>query len=231
VLTSSRELEIIGELKPEEAWNYGVSFTQRFYLGEREGILAVDFYRTDFQNQVIVDRDRDVHKIFFYNLNGKSFSNSFQAELSYEVASGLDAKVAYKLDDVHATISDELLRAPLIPRHRGLFNISYLTQKENWQFDVTTQLIGKSRLPDTEASPEIYQQRDYSSVYPQLFMQVTKKFKNIDLYIGGENITGFKQDNPIIAADDPYGSYFDASMVWGPIFGRKLYGGLKFRIN
>jgi hypothetical protein len=61
--------------------------------------------------------------------------------------------------------------------------------------------------------------------------QVTKYFRTWDLYAGVENITGFRQENPVLAADKPYGDHFDASMVWGPIDGRKWYVGLRFGIS
>lgn len=46
--------EIYG-LDPEIAWNYGISFLQGFNLFGRSADVTFDFYRTDFQNQVVVD--------------------------------------------------------------------------------------------------------------------------------------------------------------------------------
>ena len=46
-----------------------------------------------------------------------------------------------------------------------------------------------------------------------------------------ENITGYKQKDPIISADDPYGPYFDASNVWGPVHESIYYTGIRFILN
>ena len=62
--------------------------------------------------------------------------------------------------------------------------------------------------------------------------QVSKWWADsFDLYVGVENLFNYIQDNPIIAADDPFGPYFDSSLVWGPIFGRMVYAGIRFTIE
>ena len=42
-------------LDPEIAWNYGVSYLQGFNLFGRKADITLDYYQTDFQNQVVVD--------------------------------------------------------------------------------------------------------------------------------------------------------------------------------
>jgi len=64
-----------------------------------------------------------------------------------------------------------------------------------------------------------------------LFLQITRRFKRIDIYAGSENITNFVQNNPIIAPENPFGQYFDSSIIWGPIIGRMFYAGLRFKIE
>jgi hypothetical protein len=61
--------------------------------------------------------------------------------------------------------------------------------------------------------------------------QITKKFKYIDIYIGAENFTNYKQHNPIIDAENPFGDKFDASMIWGPITGIMGYAGLRLTLK
>jgi outer membrane receptor for ferrienterochelin and colicins len=96
---------------------------------------------------------------------------------------------------------------------------------------VTCQLNGSARIPSTTQLPEEYQMPAYSPVYPMLNAQVTKFFKRWEIYLGGENLTNYTQHNPIIAADDPFGPYFDASNVWGPISGIKIYAGVRFLLK
>ena len=62
--------------------------------------------------------------------------------------------------------------------------------------------------------------------------QITKKWNDrFDTYIGIENAFNFIQKNPIIDSANPYGDYFDSSLVWGPIFGRNIYAGLRYIIG
>jgi outer membrane receptor protein involved in Fe transport len=61
--------------------------------------------------------------------------------------------------------------------------------------------------------------------------QVTRYFKNVEIYLGGENLFDYTQPHPVIAAGEPFGSHFDGSLVWGPVMGRKIYAGFRFLIN
>ncbi len=231
MLASSRQVKVYPGIQQEEAWNYGVNLTQIIKINKRELNINVEFYRTDFINQVVVDRDTDVSELNIYNLNGKSYSNSFQVEAVYEIIPRFDVVAAFRYNDVKMTYNNILESEPLVNRYKGLLNLSYKTNLEKWQFDLTTQLNGDSRLPNTSANPPEYQRPENSPVYAIVNAQVTKYFKKWNIYAGVENLTGFTQNDPIIAADDPFGQYFDSSIVWGPIMGRKIYMGLKFQIN
>jgi hypothetical protein len=59
---------------------------------------------------------------------------------------------------------------------------------------------------------------------------VTKRFKGVDLYLGGENLTNYRQPSPILHHEDPYSPDFDASCIWGPLMGIKLYAGIRVTI-
>lgn len=231
VLVSARQLVVTERLNPEKAWNYGINLSHDFRLLGRYGSVVVDLYRTEFSNQVVTDLDANPQQIRFYNLEGRSFANTAQVELNYQPVKRLDVKLAYKLYDVRTTINQQLRRRPLVSRDRALFNVAYATKKDKWKFDFTTQWIGSKRIPDTQVSPSEYQQEKNSPSYLIFNAQVTRSFKNLDWYIGGENLGNFRQSNPIIAANDPFGQYFDASLVWGPIVGRMIYTGFRFRIK
>lgn len=219
-------------LQPEVAWNFGLSLNKDFKLNYRKGTISLDYYYTYFQNQVVVDREINVKEVRFYNLNGKSFSNSFQVQLDYEPLKRLDVRLAYRLYDVQ-TYYDFIgeKEVPLIAAHRAFFNIGYTT-KSKWSFDLTCSWIGSKRLPSTLQNSSDKQLPNSSESYYLLNSQVSKSLfnKKLDVYIGAENILDFKQNNPIIDAQNPYGSNFDASMVWGPVFGQMFYGGLRFKL-
>jgi outer membrane receptor for ferrienterochelin and colicins len=231
LLASSRRINVLEDIKPEEAWNYGTSLTQSFILFNNEASIMAEFYRTHFENQLIVDLDSDYSQAIFYNLNGKSYSNNFQVEAKLEPFKRFEIVGAYRFSDVKTTIAGNLEAKPFLSKNKGLLSASYSTLSGNWAFDATAQFNGKGRIPDTSALPEQYRQADEYPAYTIILAQITYKWKNLDLYIGGENLTNFKQDRPIIAFDEPFGEYFDASMVWGPIIGRTFYFGLRYSIE
>lgn len=231
-LASNRVLRFNEEVELEHAWNYGLNVTQDFNIDENRKItLSADFYRTDFTNRMVVDMDQDVHSIVFYNLKGKSYSNSFQADFTIQPIKRFDISLAFRYNDSKSTFNGALKETPFVSKYKGLLTVSYATKFERWKFDVTTQYNGRSRLPYTGSSPEPYARANYSREYYILHAQVTKKFRLIDLYLGGENLLNFKQHHPIVSADDPESTYFDASMIWGPLMGRTIYAGLRLKIK
>ena len=232
VLASSREVTFLEDIGMERAWNYGINLTKEFKLwGGRPASISVDYYRTDFQNQLVVDMERDASHVYFYNLAGKSYSNSFQVDLRAEPLERFEVYLAYRFNDVKQTINGVLEDKPLVGKYRALANLSYATRFDKWKFDFTAQLNGRSKLPDMSGFPEKYRMGDYSPVYPMLFAQVTKKFRTVDLYVGVENILDYRQMHAIVGADAPFGPYFDSSIIWGPLMGRKIYGGLRWTIS
>ncbi|WP_131837718.1 TonB-dependent receptor [Acetobacteroides hydrogenigenes] len=232
VLASSRQISIANGLGIEKAWNYGVNATKDFKLwGGRPASVSVDYYRTDFQNQMVVDQEHDIEHVLFYNLDGKSYSNSFQVDFRSEPLERFEVYLAYRLNDVHQTINGKLERKPLVNSYRALANLSYATKFDKWKFDFTAQLNGKSKLPDMSGYPAHYQMGEYSPSYPLLFAQITKKYRALDVYVGVENLLNYTQMHSIVGADNPFGPYFDSSFIWGPIMGRKIYGGLRWTIS
>ena len=231
VFASSRQVIVQESLNPEIAWNYGISVNQKFNLFNKEAFINIDFFRTDFENQVIVDLDIHVNQIHFYNLNGISYSNSFQADIGFTPIEMFDVKFAYKWYDVKTTYNNLLLAKPYVPQHRVMFNAAYATYMDIWKFDFTTNWLGKARLPNTSMSPIEYQLPQYSKEYFLFNTQITKKFRKFELYLGCENILNYTQKNPIIAPDKPFGANFDASMIYAPIEGRIIYTGLRMNIK
>lgn len=241
LFASARQINIqssngkIYGLDPEKAWNYGVSFLQGFNLFERPGDITLDFYRTSFTNQVVVDWENP-QQISFYNLQGKSYANSFQLEINYSIAEGFNTRFAYKNYNIETDYISGRLSKPITPNHRFFASTSYETEKglddQQWKFDLTYNYIGEQRLPNTVSNPSQYQLAAYSNGYHLLNFQVTKVFsKKFEMYLGGENMTNVKQKNPILASDDPFGSNFDSTIIYSPIFGQMLYSGLRFKID
>lgn len=229
LLASSRKFIIAPDLKLEEAWNFGSNITWYIPIGDRDMAINAEFYRTQFVNQIIADFESP-REVKFYNLDGKSYSNTYQIEASYALIKGLDATAAFRYNDVKQTIDNKLLEAPLTNRFKALLTMSYKTPLEKWQFDFTTQFNGGGRIPSTEENPLAYR---FDTEFPSYYImnaQITKYFKTWEIYLGAENILNFVQKNPIIAASDPYGDFFDSSLIWGPVHGRKFYIGIRFAL-
>ncbi len=218
-------------LEAEVAWSYGLNFAQGFSLGTRESVFKIDYYHTRFQNQVVVDLDRNPREVHFYNLEGDSWSNSMQVQLDTEPLERYDIRIAYRFNDVQTTYGDKLRPRPLVAKHRAFINMAYATLKQ-WSVDLTWSWQGPKRIPGTQSNPAPYRLQEYSPAFSLVNLQLGKTlFERLELYAGIENLLGFVQEDPILASEDPFGPWFDSSMIWGPVYGRKFYGGLRFRIN
>lgn len=239
MFASSRTIQLQGNggsiygFDPEKATNFGVSFLQGFDLFDRPGNFSVDFYRTNFDNQIVVDWENP-QQVTFSNLEGKSYANSLQVEIDYEVLPRLELRTAYKFYDVKTDYQTGRLQKPLQARHRFFTNIGYNTElKENgsqWRFDYTFNALGEQRLPFTAASPGDLVFDDFAEGYSLMNAQVTKVFSNrFEVYVGGENLTNIRQDNAVLGADDPFGTNFDTTIVYAPVFGRMIYAGFRFK--
>lgn len=225
MLASSRVISIANDLDQEKAMNSGLSATIYIPIGGKEATFATDYYYTKFFQQVVADTDSDPHGVSFYNLDGQSYSHAFQTQLSYEILRGLDLTAAFRLTDVKMTIGGTLREKALTNRYKGLITASYQTPLKKWQVDFTTQFNGGGRMPDGGSWDQTY------DPFTLLNAQVTKYFRKWSIYVGSENMTNFTMDTPIIDAANPWGSNFDASMVWGPVHGITFYGGVRFAIE
>ena len=239
ILVSSRQVVINNNgdnskaygLQPETAWNKGISVDQKFKLFHKDASLGIDFYRNDFKNQVVTDLE-NARQVRFYNLQGKSYSNSLQAELSFTPVSKFDVRLAYRYFDVKTTYGGELLQKPLVSSNRAFANLAY--DLKGWKLDYTFNYNGPKRIPSTEANPGAYKLNSHSPSYVLMNAQVSKslgKKKLFDAYLAVENLANYFQDNAILSADQPFGPYFDASLVWGPVTGRNIYAGFRYTIK
>lgn len=233
MMASARQIRFLDTPKMEDAWNYGINLTKGIDFGWRELTIQTDFYRTDFVNQIVLDRDADAHEIRIYNLDGKSYSNCAQIEANCEIFKDFDLTLAFRYNDVKMTIDDTLREKPFVNRYKGLVTMSYAPG--TWQFDFTTQFNGDSRVPNLKGNTTAVangQNIDRSPFYIIMNAQITKKLgKYWELYLGGENLTNYKQEHPIISAENPSGEDFDASMVWGPLSGIRAYLGVRFQVK
>jgi outer membrane receptor for ferrienterochelin and colicins len=231
MLASQRIIDFTEKPRQEKAVNFGMNFVKEFKVFGKKAELDIDLYRTSFINQVILDLDSTPTTAFIYNLNGRSFSNSYQVQLTYEPIKRFSVLLAYRINDVKTTIHGDLMNKPFVNNYKGLVTLSYATNLKKWQFDFTSQFNGSSRLPDQGKMPLLLRRADKSPSYIILNAQITKKFKDFDVYLGGENLTNFTQSDPITEYFRPYHTHFDTTMVWGPVVGRVIYAGFRFSIK
>lgn len=238
VLASNRQVIFEGSqgntpygLEAESAWNMGLNYTFKFLLGQGNSTLSFDVYRSQFENQLVMNLDRSAQQVIFSNLEGRSFANSFQMQWDFSPLKNFDVRWAYRFFDVKTTLDGDLLPKALLAQHRSFINLAY-AWGNGWLADWTYNLQGPKRLPSTNNSPEAFQLEEYSPWFGLMNAQITKQFQSgLELYLGIENALNFRQDQVILSSENPSGPYFDASMIWGPVFGRNTYFGLRYRLK
>jgi outer membrane receptor protein involved in Fe transport len=204
--------------------------------------IGLDFFNTTFKNEVVMDRENE-GKAYFYNVNNGSRANSFQTQLDLEPARRTSIRLAYRMFDVKTKYQYPLnlssystKQKPFISRHRAFINITQSTRTD-WRFNTTLTWYGPQRIAggrDTIYEANILKKIEdkYSPNFFLLNAQISKTFKKeFELYFGAENILNYKQQNPIQNSAQPFSENFDAGLVWGPIFGRIIYGGFRWRIK
>lgn len=235
ILASSRKLQVddIASLDIERAWNYGANLSYTIpYRGNKKITLSLDYFHTQFLNQAVVDFERNSNSVYFYNVQGGSFADAVQLDVAAPLFTGFDVFAALRFNNTRMTYEDGSSRyqveKPLMPRYRGLLNLSYATKFRKWVFDFTSQLNGPSRIPWLNGYNS---ERKESPVYPLFFAQITKNTKRVDIYAGAENILNYTQQHPVINASNPFSQGFESAFIWGPVIGRKIYIGARIRIG
>ena len=231
LLVSSRDILIADDLQPEKATNYGLNLTSKFESNRVGGYFSLDYYRTDFDNQIFPDYDADPRKVLIQNFEEESVSNGFQAELMLEFSQRFNWKVGYTHLDVYRVVNNTHQQLPFNSKHKILSTFSYQPLSKKYHFDANFHWYGAQRLPNTQQNPIEFQRADYSTPYTIINAQFTYNVKQFELYTGCENIFNFRQNRAIISWKNPFSPYFDTSSVWAPSRGREFYVGFRYRIK
>ncbi|MCH5182193.1 MAG: TonB-dependent receptor [Prevotellaceae bacterium] len=230
-MASSRRIIAASPLRQESAMNYGGGLFGSVGLFGRPLSYNAEVYFTRFSHQMLIDLDADPHAVVIKDSARRpSFSRAFQIELSCPVVSDFTLTAAYRYTDVRADYGRGLEEKPLTSRHKGLFSASWTPMMGKWQVDATLALCGGGRMP----APYVLDSGLLSwnaryGAFPQLNAQITRNFRKWSVYVGGENLTGYRQQTPVVGSDDPWGSRFDATMIYAPVHGAMAYVG--FRCN
>ncbi|MBQ3723727.1 MAG: hypothetical protein II851_08475 [Bacteroidales bacterium] len=220
----------------EDAWTFGGNAT--WYIGgSSTTYFSVDYFRTQFREQMILDYDVTPGVIVLSSLSqlpdAHSYTNNLQADFSTEPFEGLTLTLTGRWTDarqtrISQTASDDV--KPMTSRYKGVLNVQYATHLNKWIFDFTASINGPCKVWDYMKGYDGMYADGYTPAFPLLYAQVTKRFKGVDFYVGGENLTNYRQPSPILHADTPFSEGFDASCVWGPLMGIKIYAGIRVTI-
>ena len=222
LLASGKTFIAYDKLKQEEAWNMGMSASLRLPIADKDLEVNIDYYYTDFQNQLIINPDGAAgsNTFAFENLSGKSYTHAAQIDATYPLFDGFIATGAFRYIDSRTTYDGTLRRRPLTSRYKALLTMGYKTPLELWHFDITGSINGGGELYDRSRYP----------AYFQLQAQITREFRHFDLYIGGENLTNYTIDNAVRSASNPWQPSFDATQIWGPLNGAMGYIGIRLKV-
>lgn len=229
----------------EDAWTFGGNLTYYLPFGASSNTyISFDYFRTAFSQQMIVDYEHLNNTISFYNLDGRrSYTDNFQVDFNVEPVERFTVTATFRYTDARVTLEGQgLVEKPMTSRYKGVLNMQYATNLNKWIFDFTASVNGPCRVYDfmrdlKDADGNRLYVNGYTPVYPLLYLQVTRRFKGVDVYIGGENLTNFRQKNVILGSRDSstglvsaHQPSFDASAVWGPIMGARFYAGVRFTL-
>ncbi|MDD6253864.1 MAG: TonB-dependent receptor, partial [Bacteroidales bacterium] len=252
VLSTGKSLSgIYNEHLLEDAWTFGGNAT--FYLpfgASSNTYLSLDFFSTVFKEQMVADYEHALNAVDFYALDGnRSYTRSYQADFNVEPFRRFSVTATFRYTDAKIELAGRgLTEKPLTSRYKGVLNLQYATNLNKWVFDFTASVNGKARVYNfmeelRDDDGKMLYKDGYTPAYPLLYLQVTKRFKGIDIYLGAENLTNFRQKNLLVgtpvegmsghggmASVDTSLPDFDGSAVWGPIMGTKVYIGLRYTL-
>ena len=227
----------------EDAWTFGGNLTYYMPFGASSNTyLSFDYFRTQFEQQMVVDYELGVNQIHFYALNdGRSFTDNFQLDFSVDPFERFNITTTFRYTNAMIELAGQgLVEKPMTSRFKGVLNLQYATNLNRWIFDFTASLNGSCRVYDfmkdlKDANGDYIYKNGRTPVFPMLYAQVTRRFKGWDVYMGAENLTNFTQKNPILGTKvngyvNPRVASFDASCIWGPLMGIKAHIGFRFTL-
>ena len=222
----------------EDAWTFGGNVTYYLPFGaDSNTYLSVDYFKTQFAEQMVVDYEKQLNEIHFYALNGRrSFTDNIQVDFSVDPVERFNITVTARYTNAKIELDGKgLVEKPMTSRFKGVLNLQYATNLNKWIFDFTASLNGSCRVYEfmkdfKDKDGNLLYKDGRTPMYPMLYAQITRRFKGWDVYVGAENLTNFRQGNAIIGAANPRQPSFDASCIWGPLMGIKAHAGFRFTL-
>lgn len=216
----------------EKALTLGGSLTQYINLGGfSDATLSFDYFRTQFFNTIVADQEFAGREIQIYNTDNRSFTDTYQVDFQWTPLRGFDVFATFRYTNSLVSLMRDgkpiEVERPLTSRFKTLINLQYATNHRKWVFDATAQYNGPMRRPSLDGD---LIREDMSPAYPMFYLQVSRRLRSVELYLGCENIANYMQEDPILNPNDPFSPAFNSSSVWGPLMGRKFYIGMRFNL-
>ena len=228
MLASSRRFNVAYDYILESAWNGGLSSSFYIPIKDKELSVNAEYFYTHFESQAVIDIDKDAHEVNVYSLQGLSYAHNLQIEATMELFKGFSFTAAHRITDVKQNIGGTLRTKPFTNRWKSFLTLSYYTKFKKWQFDYTIQANGGGRLADPDPTNPRWE-REFSTFFLSN-AQATRNFGVWSIYLGAENIFDYTQANPIVDVGNPFSADFDATMIYAPTHGRKIYVGLRWNL-
>jgi len=233
-LTGSRTVQILENLNPERSYNANLNLNYSLFTKHSFGGIDLDLFYTYFTNKIIPDYDSDPNLIIYKNLDGSGISRGLSASVQQSFDFPFKIMVGFTFQDVYQITQNdqgEQVRENQVfaPKLSGTFTLSYQIKKHKLSFDYTGKVVGPQALPQY---PTAFEKPQNSPWYTIQNIQITKEWKtNLQTYVGVKNILNWTQESPLIDPGNPFGDAFDTSYAWGPLQKRRLFVGIRYKIN
>ncbi len=252
-LTGSREVVVEEDLQPERSYNVNLNYLRKFYM--RSGLLfglEASAWYTHFTNAILPDYDSNPNQVIYRNLRGTSESRgiSVNADLLF---GNFKALLGATLQEVSQKDEGERLLRPFTETWSGTWSLGYKNYRYRFALDYTGNIYGPMRLP---LLGPLDPRRPESPVWSIQNIQFTYTgVTGFEFYTGIKNLLNWtpNRGNPFIIAraedpfdrnvvfdadgnavptpDNPYALTFDPTYVYAPNQGRRLFFGIRYKVD
>lgn len=229
-LTGARRVVIAEALQPERSLSAAVNVNHHVHLGGREEdvvVLDADLFVTHFTNRIHPDYASDPDAIVYANLDGHARTQGVSLSAAFDAPARPYALTAgVTLQDVTVTERGVRRRLEFAPRVSGVWTASWRAARGALTLDWTGRVVGPQRLPAVAGQPA------RSPWFTEQHVQATHALRpGLEVYAAVKNVFGFRQADPILRPDDPFGPEFDTVRVYGPTQGRRVLAGLRYGVG
>ncbi len=233
-LDGSREVLLAeGGLPHESSWNTNLNLTKTLGAERWTGAASLQVYTTLFTDRIYADYDSLPNAILYRTIDGMGWNRGVSADAWVNGMRGW-----------YASLGASWLRSELFESGfaRGLgdpleFAPQWTTTAKvgqtqgSWGWNLAAQTVGRMAVPYYDETFT-----DVSNPYALIHVSFNRSWSTGQggrhtLTSGIQNITDATQSNPLLGVEDPFGERFDASRVYGPLEGRRVFVEWNWRLE